>query len=330
MAMKIGPHKLANPVVAAPMAGVSDKPYRTVCRQHGAGLVVSEMITSQANLRDSKKTQLRMDLSGEPQPISVQIVGTAPDIMADAALFNVANGAQIIDINMGCPAKKVCKKSAGSALLANEPLVAEILQATVAAVNVPVTLKIRTGTSPQERNAITIAKIAEDAGIQALTIHGRTRECRFVGAVEYDTIAAVKEVVQIPIIANGDIDSPQMAKRVLSHTGADAIMIGRAALGRPWLFNEVAHYLETGEQKGRCDNDERINTIANHLQELHNFYGPVMGVRIARKHIKWYLQHWQETADDTLRADINQAETPELQRQLVLNFLNSLEAGLAA
>ena len=328
--MKIGTHQIANAIIAAPMAGVSDKPYRKVCRQHGADLAVSEMITSQVNLRNSKKTRLRMDLAGEIEPVVVQIVGTSPTAMAEAAQFNVANGAQIIDINMGCPAKKVCKKAAGSALLADEPLVAEILRTTVDAIDAPVTVKIRTGTNPQEKNAITIAKIAQDAGIQAITIHGRTRECKFVGSVEYDTIKAVKKAIDIPVIANGDINSPANAKRVLQTTGADAIMVGRAALGQPWLFGEIAHYLKTGAYKTPVSNTLRITTILDHLQEIHSFYGNVMGVRLARKHIKWYLQHWHCEAPQKLRTLINSAETPALQLQYISKFLMSTETTVAA
>jgi len=329
-AIKIGPYQIANPVIAAPMAGVSDKPYRKICRQHGAGMVVSEMITSQANLRNSRKTKFRMDLTGEPEPVVVQIVGTDPETMAQAAKFNVANGAQIIDINMGCPAKKVCKKAAGSALLANESLVSDILQTVVASVDVPVTVKIRTGTNPQEKNAPTIAKIAQDAGVQAITVHGRTRECKFVGKVEYDSIAAVKRAVDIAVIANGDIDSPESARRVLNYTGADAVMLGRSALGQPWLFAEVAHYLKTGERKAPCDLETRIKTILDHVKAIHFFYGDVMGVRLARKHIKWYLQHWHTHASTELRSEINHAQHPALQLQLLKNFLTLAEVSRAA
>lgn len=328
--MKIGSYNIANPVIAAPMAGVTDKPYRKVCRQYGAGLVVSEMITSQAELRHTKKTQQRMDLSGEPEPIVVQIVGTDPDVMAEAAQFNVKNGAQIIDINMGCPAKKVCKKAAGSALLANETLVSQILKATVQAVEVPVTVKIRTGTSPQERNATSIAKIAEDAGITAITIHGRTRECKFAGAVEYDSIAAVKKAVSIPVIANGDIDSPSTAQRVLEHTGADAVMIGRAAQGRPWLFKQIAAYLKDGCVLPAPSISDRITTILNHISEIHLFYGPQMGVRLARKHIKWYLQHCPIGVPEAVRRTLMKTENAERQQSLLREVLLSQNVGLIA
>jgi len=328
--MRIGKYKLANQVIAAPMAGVSDKPYRKVCRDHGAGLVVSEMITSQANLRDSKKTKLRMDLVGEPEPIAVQIVGTDPHVIADAARFNVANGAQIIDINMGCPAKKVCKKAAGSALLANEALVAEILQATVIAVDVPVTVKIRTGSNPEQRNAVNIAKIAEDAGIQAITIHGRSRACKFVGAVEYDTIAEVKNAVNIPIIANGDITSPKIAKQVLDFTNADAIMIGRAAQGQPWLFSQIISYLKDGTLIPEPDTIQKITTVTEHLKNIHAFYGEPMGVRLARKHIKWYLQNWPSVISTQIKSAINQAEKPNEQLKLVVDCLLSNISSKAA
>ncbi|MCL4128715.1 UNVERIFIED_CONTAM: hypothetical protein GTU68_013868 [Idotea baltica] len=328
--MKIGSYKIANPVIAAPMAGVTDKPYRKVCRQHGAGLVVSEMITSQADLRHSRKTRHRMDLVGEPEPIVVQIVGTDPTVMAEAAQFNVQNGAQIIDINMGCPAKKVCKKAAGSALLANEPLVYEILKNTVASVDVPVTVKIRTGTDPEQKNAVSIAKIAQDVGISAITVHGRTRECKFVGNVEYDTIAAVKQAITIPVIANGDIDSPKTAKHVIDYTGADAVMIGRAAQGQPWLFSQIAAYLEDGSDLKIPTESQRISTIFDHLQDIHQFYGDVMGVRLARKHIKWYLHYWHTDITDQLRSEINHTDNQDEQLELLGNFLIQKKSALAA
>jgi len=328
--MKIGKYQLTNQVIAAPMAGVTDKPYRKVCRDHGAGLVISEMITSQANLRDSRKTKLRMDLVGEPEPVAVQIVGTDPKVIAEAAQFNVANGAQIIDINMGCPAKKVCKKAAGSALLANEPLVADILQTTVKAVDVPVTVKIRTGSNPEQKNAVTIAKIAEEAGIQAITIHGRTRECKFVGPIEYETIAAVKNAITIPVIANGDITSPQMAKEVLAFTKADAIMIGRAAQGQPWLFNQVSAYLNDNRLIAEPSINQKIITIVNHLKSIHAFYGEPMGVRLARKHIKWYLQNWPTAISKQQKDIINHTENPDHQLELVLTCLETNNVHKAA
>lgn len=319
--MYIGPYLLSNQVVAAPMAGVSDKPYRHVCRQHGAGLVVSEMVTSQIDLRHTTKSKYRLDLSGEPEPVVVQIVGTDPQQLAEAAQFNVANGAQIVDINMGCPAKKVCKKAAGSALLANEPLVADILRTVVESVDVPVTVKIRTGTHPGARNAVSIAKIAENAGVQAITIHGRTRECKFVGAIEYDTIAAVKHAVGLPVIANGDIDSPEKAHHVLRQTNADAVMIGRAAQGQPWLFKQVADYLENGAYQAIPCVDIRANTIIDHVSSIHHFYGEGLGIRLARKHIKWYLSHWHAEIEPTLRHRISTTDDAALQRALLTDFI---------
>ncbi|NNC99870.1 MAG: tRNA dihydrouridine synthase DusB, partial [Gammaproteobacteria bacterium] len=283
--MKIGPYEIANPVIAAPMAGVTDKPYRKICRLNGAAMTVSEMVTSQPGLRQSTKSRFRSDLAGEPEPVVVQIVGTEPQLLADAARYNVSNGAQIIDINMGCPAKKVCKKAAGSALLENEPLVANILKTVVGAVDVPVTVKIRTGATPEFRNALTIARIAEDAGVSCLTVHGRTRQCKFVGAVEYDTIARIKQRVAIPVIANGDIDSPAKARWVMNQTDADAVMIGRAAQGQPWLFRQVCDYLENGKLTPPPDLQQRALTILNHLEAIHCFYGTPLGVRLARKHI---------------------------------------------
>ncbi|MEM7360677.1 MAG: tRNA dihydrouridine synthase DusB [Pseudomonadota bacterium] len=319
--MKIGPYELANQVIAAPMAGVTDKPYRRLCRQFGAGMTVSEMVTSRVDLHKSTKSRFRMDLDGEPEPVVVQIVGTDPQMLAEAARHNVANGAQIIDINMGCPAKKVCKKAAGSALLADEPLVANILSTVVEAVPVPVTVKIRTGTTPEERNAVTIGKIAEDAGIQSLTIHGRTRQCKFVGAVEYDTIARVKQSISIPVVANGDIDSPVQAAKVLKHTGADAIMIGRAAQGQPWLFQQISDYLQYGTVSPIPEQALRATTIMQHLTAIHDFYGERLGVKFARKHIKWYLQHWESEIDPQLRTLITTSEEAQQQLALIEEFL---------
>ncbi len=323
MAIKIGPFQLANSVIAAPMAGVSDKPYRKLCRQYGAAMTVSEMVTSKLELRESTKSRFRMDLVGEPEPIAVQIVGTEPHQLAAAAQFYVDNGAQIIDINMGCPAKKVCKKAAGSALLEDEPLVQEILQTVVNSVDVPVTLKIRTGANPESRNALTIAKIAEQAGVQCLTIHGRTRQCKFAGAVEYDTIAAVKNAVSIPIIANGDVCTPRDALNVMTQTGADAIMIGRAAQGQPWLFQQIAGYLENGEALEIPSRIQRANTIVEHISAIHQFYGPRLGVRFARKHIKWYLQNWENPIDPPYRRQITATEDTDLQLSLLAAFLES-------
>ena len=319
--MKIGPYQLANSVVAAPMAGVTDKPYRKLCREFGAGMTVSEMVTSQLELRNSTKSRFRMNLQGEPEPVVVQLVGTEPALLSAAAQHNVANGAQIIDINMGCPAKKVCKKAAGSALLENEPLVDEILTSVVNAVDVPVTVKIRTGAHLEARNAVTIAKIAEQAGVQALTIHGRTRRCRFVGAVEYDTIAAVKHAVSIPIIANGDITTPQAARDILEYTKADAIMIGRAAQGQPWLFQQIADFLQFGSVSEIPSREIRAAAILRHLSAIHQYYGERLGVKLARKHIKWYLIHWDVEIAKERRDQINATEDMRLQILLIEDFL---------
>jgi len=282
---------MPNRLVLAPMAGVTDRPFRELCRELGAGMTVSEMITSRPDLRDSRKTRLRMDHSGEPGPIIVQIAGGVPRLMADAAVYNVANGAQIIDINMGCPAKKVCKLDAGSALLRDRGLVESILRAVVAAVDVPVTLKIRTGWSRAQNNALEIAQIAEDCGIQALTIHGRSREDRFLGSAEYQTIRQVKRKVQIPVIANGDIDSAKKAEMVMDFTAADAIMVGRIAQQRPWIFGQIDHYLSTGKKPEEPSDELKQAWLVSHLKNLYAFYGEHQGVQIARKHINWQLAH---------------------------------------
>lgn len=277
------------------MAGITDRPFRQLCRRLGAGLAVSEMLSSNPKVWKTDKSMNRMDHSGESGIRSVQIAGADPELMAQAAQFNVSNGAQIIDINMGCPAKKVNKKLAGSALLQYPELVEEIVQAVVNAVDVPVTLKIRTGWDPENRNGIEIARIAERNGIASLAVHGRTRACMYKGEAEYATIKAIKAAVGIPVVANGDIDSPQKAKQVLEFTGADAIMIGRAAQGRPWIFREIDHYLRTGETLAAPELSEVRSILMEHLVNLHQFYGMPMGVRIARKHVSWYLQaHDQE------------------------------------
>jgi tRNA-dihydrouridine synthase B len=288
--VRIGSHALPNGLVVAPMAGVTDRPFRQLCRRLGAGYAVSEMVGSDPRLVDTPKTRRRTDHAGEPAPIAVQIAGAAPALLAAAARHNVARGAQIIDINMGCPAKKVCNAAAGSALLSDEALVARILDAVVAAVDVPVTLKIRTGPDPAHRNALAIARIAERAGIAALTVHGRTRACLFKGTVEYETIAAVKASVTIPVIANGDIDSPERARDVLARTGADAIMIGRAAQGRPWIFREIAHFLGSGHHLPPPTVAEARELILAHLADHYAFHGEAQGVRIARKHLGWYVR----------------------------------------
>lgn len=310
-APRIGPYTLPNRLILAPMAGVTDRPFRQLCRRLGAGLVVSEMVTSDVRLWNSRKSSLRLLHAGDPEPRSVQIAGGDPQMMADAARKNVELGAQIIDINMGCPAKKVCNKAAGSALLRDEPLVREILDAVVAAVDVPVTLKIRTGWDRQNKNGITVAKIAEDAGIAALSVHGRTRADLYTGEAEYDTIAAIKQAISIPVFANGDIDSPQKAKAVLDATGADALLIGRAAQGRPWIFREIEHYLRTGETLPAPSLLEVERILLEHLAALHAFYGELMGVRIARKHVGWYLATLPGARE--FRAQFNRLDSTDTQ-----------------
>ena len=319
--MNIGKYTFNSPLILAPMAGVTDRPFRNLCHQLGADLCVSEMVTSEKHLWNTRKTQLRLNHTGETGIRSVQIAGTDPAKLAEAAEFNVANGAQIIDINMGCPAKKVCNVLAGSALLKDEPLVASILNAVVNAVDVPVTLKIRTGWSRDNKNAVNIAKIAEDSGIQALSVHGRMREDAYKGEAEYDTIAAVKAACSIPVIANGDIDDPRKAKSVIEYTGADGLMIGRAAQGNPWIFNQIKHYLTTGKQLAAPDNEEICRVLISHLQNLHDFYGEYSGVRIARKHIGWYLKHKQGT--EAFKKHINQVDDCDRQIKLVRDYFNA-------
>ena len=287
--MRIGAHVLRSGLFVAPMAGITDRPFRTLARRYGAALAVSEMVSSRPELRESRKTRLRVDHSGEAGPISVQIAGADPAMLADAARHNVALGAQIIDINMGCPAKKVCNAQAGSALLGDEDLVARILEAVVGAVDVPVTLKIRTGPNPERRNAVSIARIAQAAGVQLLAIHGRTRACAFGGRAEYDTIAEVKCELRIPVIANGDVRTPEEARQVLEATGADGIMVGRAAQGRPWLFRDIAHFLETGAHASPPTLGEVRAVLLEHLEGLYELYGEEQGARVARKHIGWTL-----------------------------------------
>lgn len=318
----IGPYQINQPTVLAPMAGVTDLPFRQLCREHGAGLVVSEMVSSNPQLRETRKSSLRRQFAGEPAPRSVQIAGTEPDTMAAAAQFNVAQGAEIIDINMGCPAKKVCRKAAGSALLQHPQLVAEILAAVVAAVDVPVTLKIRTGWDPDNRNAIEIAQIAEQAGVAALAIHGRTRACRFNGHAEYATIAAVVANCRLPVIANGDITSPQQAAAVLAQTGAAAVMIGRAAQGNPWLFAQINHYLACGELLAAPSHADVAATALAHLAALHQFYGELGGLRIARKHVAWYLEaHFSDSAAG-FRPLFNRLESAAEQLDALAHFFN--------
>ncbi|MFT5131762.1 MAG: tRNA-dihydrouridine synthase B [Gammaproteobacteria bacterium] len=319
--MKIGSHSLNNNLVLAPMAGVTDKPFRQLCRELGAGLLVSEMITSNPLLFNSKKTRQRLDHSDEAAPIVVQIAGAIPKMMAEAARFNVEHGADIIDINMGCPAKKVCNVMAGSALMQDEKLVASILESVVNAVDVPVTLKIRSGWDTHNRNAPAIAQLAERCGIQALSVHGRTRACGFKGKAEHETVALIKTLVSIPVIANGDIITPEDAKSVLQYTGADAVMIGRAAQGNPWIFREITHYLETGLSLAPPGNDEVSRVLNRHLQSLYGFYGEHLGVRIARKHISWYCRHKGDVL--AFLALVNQAQNCKEQMRIVDEYFQN-------
>ena len=319
--VRIGPYTLPNRVILAPMAGVTDRPFRQLCRRLGAGLVVAEMLTSDVRLWHSRKSRLRMLHDGDPEPRSVQIAGGDPQMLAEAARRNVELGAQIIDINMGCPAKKVCNKAAGSALMKDEKLVGQILDAVLAAVDVPVTLKIRTGWDRDNRNGVNVARIAAQAGIAALSVHGRTRADLYTGEAEYATIAAIREAVDLPLFANGDIDSPHKARAVLDATGADAVMIGRAAQGRPWIFREIDHYLRTGERLPAPGHAEVESILLEHLAALHAFYGPEQGVRIARKHVGWYLATLPGA--QAFRADFNRLDCPEAQHADVRRFLAS-------
>ena len=304
--MKIGSHLLRNNLVLAPMAGITDRPFRHLCRELGAGMAVSEMVGSAPQLQDSRKTRLRRDHTGEPGPRVVQIVGADPRQMAAAARLNVDCGAEIIDINMGCPARKVCNVAAGSALLRDESLVAHILEGVVAAVAVPVTLKIRTGWDSAHRNAVQVARLAESTGVQALAVHGRTRACGFQGRAEHDTVRAVKAAVSIPVLANGDISSAAEARNVLAQTGADGLMIGRAAQGRPWIFREIQHFLERGVLLPAPAPRVVGSILSRHLEHLYEFYGEHQGVRVARKHVGWYLRALGGA--DELRAQVNRAE----------------------
>ncbi len=324
--MRIGPYQLHNSLILAPMAGVTDRPFRQLCRKLGAGMAVSEMVSSNPLHRATRKTRCRLDHVGEAEPRAVQIAGADPAMMAQAARYNADNGAQIIDINMGCPAKKVCNVMAGSALLKDEGLVGRILATVVAAVEVPVTLKVRTGWDREHRNAVTIARIAEDAGVQALAIHGRTRACGFKGEAEFETTAAVKAEVRIPVIANGDIRSPQKARDVLAYTGADAVMIGRAAQGNPWVFREVDHYLRTGRELPPPSLAEVRDTLLTHVRGLYGFYGEYTGVRVARKHLAWYSKG--RKGGGMFRFSVNRAETREAQERMIRKFLDSQELGV--
>jgi tRNA-dihydrouridine synthase B len=325
--MQIGPHRIDPSLILAPMAGVTDRAFRRLCRRLGAGLVVSEMITSDPTLWHTEKSRLRREHDAESAPVSVQLAGYDPAAMAAAAKFNVDQGAQLIDINMGCPAKKVCRVDAGSALMRDEALVGSILSAVTAAVDVPVTLKMRTGWARAHRNAVAIARIAQDSGIAALTIHGRTREDHYEGEAEYATIAAVKAAVSIPVIANGDIDSGPKAREVLRITGADGLMIGRAALGHPWIFRELAHYLATGQEAAPPDRNEVRATLLEHLQELYALYGEGRGVRVARKHIQWYCQSHEGA--EAFWTSVNRVDNAQQQLDGVRRFFDRDEAGLA-
>lgn len=322
--LTIGPHRIDVPLLLAPMAGVTDRCFRTLCRQLGAGMCVSEMTHADPKLRATRKSRARHDFSGESAPRAVQIAGSEPQQLATAAQINRAEGADIIDINMGCPAKKVCRRDAGSALLADERLVARILQSVVRAVDCPVTLKIRTGVAPAARNAVTIARIAEDAGIAMLSIHGRTRADAFRGAAEYDTIASVKQAVRMPIIANGDIDGPAAARDVLLRTGADGLMIGRAAQGRPWIFHEIAAALRGDPVPAAPAPDQVAAWLLMHIDALHDLYGAVGGVRVARKHIRWYCEGRPEAQAFWQR--ICRVEDPVGQRRAVADYFAAMPA----
>ncbi|MFM5820930.1 tRNA dihydrouridine synthase DusB [Aeromonas sanarellii] len=320
--MQIGPHTLETPLIVAPMAGVTDRPFRELCLRLGAGMAVSEMLLANPDVWDTQKTRMRMDHSAEGGLRSVQIAGSDPEMMAFAARYNVEQGAQIVDINMGCPAKKVNKKLAGSALLRQPDLVRSICRAVVDAVDVPVTLKIRTGWDPDNRNGEEIARIAEDCGIAALAVHGRTRACLYKGEAEYDTIRAIKQAVSIPVVANGDIDSPEKARYVLDYTGVDAVMIGRAAQGRPWIFREIRHFLETGTKLPPPDREEVRTLMNEHVTNLHQFYGAYLGARIARKHVGWYLD--EEEAGREFRKHFNALDCADAQLEALEAYFDGL------
>ena len=323
--MQIGPYTLPNALFVAPMAGVTDRPFRQLCRQFGAGYAVSEMVTSRKDLWHTLKTSRRANHDGEPGPIAVQIAGTEPAMMAEAAAYNIDRGAQIIDINMGCPAKKVCNKWAGSALMQDEALALQIIEAVVAACEpqrVPVTLKMRTGWCQSHKNALTIARAAEQAGVQMVTVHGRTREQGYKGEAEYDTIAAVKAALRIPVVANGDITSPEKAREVLRQTGADALMVGRAAQGRPWIFREIGHYLATGQHLALPLVAEVRRALLEHLQDHYGLYGEYTGVRSARKHIGWYVRSLP--GGEAFREQMNALDSSEAQLAAVARYLDGL------
>ncbi|MGL5976005.1 MAG: tRNA dihydrouridine synthase DusB [Aeromonas sobria] len=320
--MQIGPHTLETPLIVAPMAGVTDRPFRELCLRLGAGMAVSEMLLANPDVGDTQKTRMRMDHSAEGGLRSVQIAGADPEMMAFAARYNVEQGAQIVDINMGCPAKKVNKKLAGSALLRVPDQVKAICRAVVDAVEVPVTLKIRTGWDPDNRNGVEIARIAEDCGIAALAVHGRTRACLYRGEAEYDTIRAIKQAVSIPVVANGDIDSPEKARYVLDYTGVDAVMIGRAAQGRPWIFREIRHFLETGTKLPPPEREEVRTLMNEHVTNLHQFYGAYLGARIARKHVGWYLD--EEETGREFRKHFNALDCADAQLEALEAYFDGL------
>ncbi len=320
--MQIGPHTLETPLIVAPMAGVTDRPFRELCLRLGAGMAVSEMLLANPDVWDTQKTRMRMDYSAEGGLRSVQIAGADPEMMAFAARYNVEQGAQIVDINMGCPAKKVNKKLAGSALLRAPDQVKAICRAVVDAVDVPVTLKIRTGWDPDNRNGVEIARIAEDCGIAALAVHGRTRACLYKGEAEYDTIRAIKQAVSIPVVANGDINSPEKARYVLDYTGVDAVMIGRAAQGRPWIFREIRHFLETGTKLPPPEREEVRTLMNEHVTNLHRFYGAYLGARIARKHVGWYLD--EEETGREFRKHFNALDCADAQLEALEAYFDGL------
>ncbi|HVS25337.1 MAG TPA: tRNA dihydrouridine synthase DusB [Gammaproteobacteria bacterium] len=326
--MRIGPHLIDPPLILAPMAGVTDKPFRSLCKRLGAGYAVSEMTTSDPRLWRTRKSLRRLDHAGEPAPVGVQIAGSDPDALAAAARHCVEHGAQIVDVNMGCPAKKVCNAWAGSALLRDEALVARILATVVRAVDVPVTLKIRTGWSREHKNGLAIARLAEDAGIRALAVHGRTRDMLYAGEAEYETIAAIKQALTIPVIANGDVASPDKAREVLARTGADALMIGRAAQGRPWIFREIARFLATGQRAPEPSAREVSEILLAHIAELHEFYGEPAGVRIARKHLSWYAKDRSENG--AFLDVVYRAETGAEQLNLARDYFAVLETAVPA
>jgi tRNA-dihydrouridine synthase B len=324
VSIQIGAYQLKSQVFLAPMAGTSDKPFRAICRAQGAALTTSEMVVIQKHLLGTNKSKHRLDFSGEPAPISIQIAGSQADELAYSAQQALKFGADIIDINMGCPAKKVCNKAAGSALMQDEALVKSILNAVVSAVDIPVTLKMRTGWNVSNKNAPTIAKIAEEAGIQMLSVHGRTREDKYTGMAEYDTIKAVKSQVGIPVIANGDITSAKKAQSVLQYTGADGVMVGRATQGNPWIIHEIDHYLKTGQKATDIPLNVKKQTILDHIKQIHAFYGEKLGTQLSRKHIFWYATHLDEKNAQTFWEKVNKITDHKLQYQLLENYLHQL------